>query len=138
VADNKAEPDEHFDVQLQNSQGATISDDNGRVIITEGLLTKTSQTKKGNAEIEASRNKVPFDVRVSGNPTNTQFKLEVESGKEESIAILVTDVQGKIIQKLQAHHPFQPIYLGANYKTGVYFAQVIQGNERRTVKLIKF
>jgi hypothetical protein len=131
VADNKSEPNEYFDVQLHTPTGATIGDNNGRVTITESLLTRVLTNKVGSADNS-------LDVKVSSNPTNTQFRLQVISTKENLITIQVSDVQGKIIERLQAKHPFQPIHLGANYKAGVYFAQVIQGNERKTVKLIKF
>ena len=135
VADNKSEPDEYFDVQLHIPIGATINDNNGRVIITESLLTRMNIS---NGKIKENINKGHFDVRVSNNPTHTQFRLDVETNKEEIVAIQISDVQGRIIQRIQANHPFQPIYLGTNYRTGVYFAQVIQGTSIKTVKLIKF
>jgi hypothetical protein len=78
-----------------------------------------------------------FDVSVSSNPSHSQFRLDIQSNKEEPVTIQISDVQGKIIQSIQAHHPFQPIYLGTNYRTGIYFAQVMQGVDRKTVKLIK-
>jgi hypothetical protein len=135
IADNKAEPNEYFDVELYTSIGAALGDNNGRVTITESLLTRVV-TGKVTGDIEPADNS--FDVKVSSNPTNTQFRLQVISNKESLINIQVSDVQGKIIERLQAKHPFQPIYLGAKYKTGVYFVQVIRGNERKTLKLIKF
>lgn len=137
IPDNKAEPDEYFDVQLQTPAGATISDNNGRVTITESLMTRSSSSN-GIISESNSNPKDEFDVRVSGNPSSTHFRLDIVSKKEELITIQVSDAQGKRIQILQAKHPFQPLYLGTNYRPGVYFAQVIQGNNRKTVKLIKF
>lgn len=135
VADNKSEPDEYFDVQLHTPVGATIDDDNGRITITESLLTRTAPSQYSGKEIS---DKDHFDLRVSSNPTRTQFRLDIESKSGELATIQVSNVQGKIIQRIQAKHPFQPVYLGANYRPGVYFALLIQGNNRKTVKLVKF
>ena len=135
IADNKAEPDEYFDVQLHTPIGAIISDNTGTVTITEGLLTRLNTS---GSKMRENNNNDHFDVRVSNNPTHTQFRLDIETNKEETIAIQVSDVQGRIIQRIQANHPFQPVYLGTGYRPGVYFAQVMQGTSIKTVKLIKF
>ena len=55
---------------------------------------------------------------------------------DEVVKIAVYDAAGRKIQTLNARVS-ETIRFGKKLKTEVYFAEVIQGNKRRTVKLIK-
>jgi hypothetical protein len=136
VTDNKPEADEYFDVELNTPQGATISDGIGRVIITENSIVIIDARMK---TATATENKTSnyFNVNVSSNPTDVQFRLQVESSATEKIAIQISDAQGRIIERIQGKLPSQAIYLGSRYRPGMYFARITQGSNRKTVKLIK-
>lgn len=76
-------------------------------------------------------------LRVKPNPTQGAFTLTIESPNTKDAATLkVLDVTGKIIeQKILAAN--QNIQLGGSYKPGLYYAEVVQGREKASVKLIK-
>jgi len=48
----------------------------------------------------------------------------------------VMDISGRIIETKNVTAD-QTIRIGDNYRAGIYLAEVIQGNERKIVKLVK-
>ena len=79
-----------------------------------------------------------LNVRVLSNPTYNFFKLKFESDKiKESITMKVVDINGRIIEVKQGIISDQIAEIGSTYYAGVYFAEVVQGTQRKVVKLIK-
>ena len=78
-----------------------------------------------------------FKVNVASNPATVQFRLQVESSTKEKILIQISDEQGRVIERIESKMSSQSIYLGNRYRPGIYFAQIIQGNNKKTVKLVK-
>ncbi len=79
-----------------------------------------------------------FNVKVFGNPTQTSFKLQLQSSDmNEKITVKVVDVTGRIIQVNDNLYSGAVIELGGNYGQGTYFAEVTQGYQRKVVKLVK-
>jgi hypothetical protein len=137
VVDNKPEADEYFDVELNTAQGATIGDANGRVTITENSIVIIDASRKAGVNAELDKGGNYFNVNVSNNPTGTQFRLQVESSNKEKLIVQISDVHGRIIERIGGKLPLQAIHFGNHYRPGIYFAQIIQGGNRKTVKLIK-
>jgi hypothetical protein len=138
VADNKLETDEYFDVQLDAPQGATISDGDGRVTITENNIVLSDGSRmKPEVNGDLDKTGAYFSVLVSSNPTNTQFRLQVESSATEKIMVQISDAQGRVIERIENKLSSQAIYLGNRYSPGIYFARIIQGGNSKTVKLVK-
>lgn len=125
--DNIAEPNEWFDVQLSDPQNATIADGTGSVTITEVLLTNTQMRKQ---------NGVSFDVTVSRNPTTDYFLLGVKTEDPELLQLRITDINGRLVEKRDKVTSLT-IAVGSRFQTGVYFAEIKQGANRKVVKLIK-
>jgi hypothetical protein len=138
VADNKPEGDEYFDLELNTASGATISDATGRVTITENsiVISDAARMKTGNAT-ELDKPGSYFKVNVASNPANIQFRLQVESSAKEKILIQISDAQGRVIERIESKMSSQSIYLGNRYRPGIYFATITQGNNSKTVKLVK-
>ncbi|MEO6327349.1 MAG: ExeM/NucH family extracellular endonuclease [Ginsengibacter sp.] len=78
-----------------------------------------------------------FSVKVSPNPSATNFKLQVESNSNEPINIRVVDVSGRVLKVITKTYKYQVITLGDGYTAGSYFAEVTQGKDHTVVKLIK-
>ncbi|MFN4286154.1 MAG: HYR domain-containing protein [Lacibacter sp.] len=79
-----------------------------------------------------------FDVQVLGNPTQHQFGLRVISSDVNSkITVRITDVNGRVVEVQQNLYSGQLLQLGGNYAPGVYFAEAIQGTERKVLRLVK-
>ena len=48
----------------------------------------------------------------------------------------VMDISGRIIETKNVASN-QSVRIGDNYRAGMYFAEILQGNERKIVKLVK-
>jgi hypothetical protein len=92
-------------------------------------------TKEG-TETAASTEEV-LKVTVMPNPSTTYFTLKLESKYETPVNLRVMDGAGRVIDarsKLGANSTLQ---IGHNYSSGTYYAELIQGNTRKVVQLIK-
>jgi len=78
-----------------------------------------------------------FEVKVVNNPTVNYFTLNISSTRNENISVRVSDVHGRIIEVKENMSQSQVLRLGAHYSSGVYFAEVTQGKDRKVLKLIK-
>lgn len=79
-----------------------------------------------------------WDITVMPNPTYGEFKLVVVSDDHDSpIQIRLSDISGKKIENRSGIIPGQTITLGGNYIKGVYIAEIIQGDKRKNIKLVK-
>ncbi len=78
-----------------------------------------------------------FTITVMPNPSTNDFTLHITGNRAEPIMIRIMDISGKemSITKLNGRVAYNR--LGGNLKAGTYFAEVIQGNNRQVVKLIK-
>ena len=81
-----------------------------------------------------------FDVQVMNNPSspNVPFKVKVlSSNKAEAIQLRVMDVNGKIIETRDGIQYGQIFEIGKNYHAGLYFIQVVQGDQRKVKRILK-
>ena len=76
-------------------------------------------------------------VKALPNPSPSYFTLIIQSGRSETIDIRVYDVTGRVIETRRKLPALGPIKLGNNYRPGTYFAEVIHGSQRTTLKLVK-
>jgi hypothetical protein len=78
-----------------------------------------------------------FNVKVLGNPSATAFKLKLESNDlKQKISMRVVDETGRVIEVKQNLAAGQIVEL-TSYKQGLYFAELVQGDQRRIVRLVK-
>ena len=77
-----------------------------------------------------------FQVRIIPNPTNNYFTLDVETGSSEKIIVIIHDVLGRKVKHIE-NGQSQLIRFGEDLKVGIYLATVRQGNNTRTIKLVK-
>jgi hypothetical protein len=82
-------------------------------------------------------NVIPLTVKVAPNPTSFYFTLGFQSGSSEKMKLIVTDVTGRIIEQRSDVPANSTLQLGSRYHFGVYFAEIVQGKERVTLRLIK-
>jgi uncharacterized delta-60 repeat protein len=67
----------------------------------------------------------------------TQFTNLQWSGTGKAVTIIITDIQGKLVEKRTGLASNGTIMTGHNFKPGVYFAEIVQGAEKRVLKLVK-
>ena len=78
-----------------------------------------------------------FTVTAMPNPSTCDFTLHITGNCAEPIMIRIMDISGKEMSITKLKGKVAYTTLGGNLKSGTYFAEVIQGNNRQTVKLIK-
>jgi hypothetical protein len=102
-----------------------VSDNN-----SSNLVSVTG--KKGKkATAEALR------VTVSPNPSTAYFVLNIQSSSVEPIQLKVSDAVGRVIENKAGLSASSSLRTGHNFQPGIYYAELIQGNRRVLVKLVK-
>jgi hypothetical protein len=96
----------------------------------------------GQTRLSPTNPKIPasissFNVKAIPNPTEHQFTLYLEGATAEKVQIVVYDAIGRQVKKIENGDVTGPIRFGEDLKTGVYFVEVRQGTNRKTIKLIK-
>lgn len=76
-------------------------------------------------------------VVVMPNPTSTYFTLKLVSKSDLPVNIKVVDAAGRLVEGKAKQAANSTLQLGHNYATGNYFAEFIQGNQRKVVQLMK-
>ena len=79
-----------------------------------------------------------FDATAYPNPFASNFKLDIKTSNEATIQVKVYDLLGKLIEN-QILEPTQVegLEVGANYPSGVYNVIVSQGEDVKTLRVIK-
>jgi hypothetical protein len=85
----------------------------------------------GDAELDFAANAFP-------NPYTDQFNLQVNTDSDELISYKVYDMLGKLIEADEFDYTaLETKEFGRNYPAGVYNIIVSQGEERKTLRIIK-
>lgn len=85
----------------------------------------------------ATESPVTLDVTAMPNPTTTYFSLVLKSKVDKTIAVRVTDAFGKPVEVRQNIAAGTTLRMGEGWGAGVYFVEVIQGDQRKTLKVVK-
>jgi hypothetical protein len=108
----------------------------GNVAVRSAVTTGASPIVR-NIPLETTSD-LKIGLTVAPNPTQNYSNIKLESSNtREPIVVRVTDQFGRTIEVKKGLSAGQTIQLGAGYKVGMYFVELIQGEERRQVKLIK-
>ncbi|MBN8643543.1 MAG: T9SS type A sorting domain-containing protein [Flavobacteriales bacterium] len=97
-------------------------------------------TTPGNTRVNVDNSKpeLEFQVNAAPNPFGDYFSLNVTSSSEEMIQIKVYDLLGKLIEdKSISSEDIEELQLGTDFPSGVYNVIVSQGNELKSLRLIK-
>lgn len=79
-----------------------------------------------------------FGVTVLPNPSQTGFSLQVNSSMAlEKVTIRISDAAGRVIETFTNVSAGSVVHVGANYQRGVYMAEISQGTNRKSYKLVK-
>jgi hypothetical protein len=103
---------------------------------TDAAVTAASKvTVEKNIEKIAPVSKL--DVSVMPNPSTDNFEMVINSSDANPVMIRVSDISGRIVETHERITSTGILRLGQAWKGGTYFAEVIQGDQRKVVKLIK-
>jgi uncharacterized repeat protein (TIGR03803 family) len=142
IADNLLEPSEQFYVEFGKPVNAAIGKSTGTVTILDGVSLNSTIVTTSNAHqqfVNEEQQIAPqFILNASPNPSSSQFILKIESDNtKEILKLRVVDVLGKVIEVKNNVFVGQTLQIGSNYRPGVYFAELTQGNNKKQLKLIK-
>ena len=99
----------------------------------------TTPFTKGNAIYtikEATSIADIFEPVVFPNPSVSDFKLLVKTKNNDKSNIAIKDVQGRQIRRLTARS-YETISFGNWLTPGTYFIEVRQGNQLKTLRIVK-
>jgi hypothetical protein len=76
-----------------------------------------------------------LNVSVYPNPSSVDFTFDLSSLSDEQVTITIFDLTGR---QLETHKVTDKYFqCGENLRTGIYFAEIIFGENRKLVRLIK-
>jgi hypothetical protein len=129
LPDAITEPNEIFEVTLSKpSSPVAIGTGTSRVTIINGGITSVVDPLSLSQELL---------VTVNPNPATNRFRLSSVTGNKAPLQIRVFDNLGRIVEVRNNVPANSAIYLGQNLRAGVYYIEAVQGDERRSVKVIK-
>ncbi|MCW3094059.1 MAG: Por secretion system C-terminal sorting protein, partial [Ferruginibacter sp.] len=76
-------------------------------------------------------------VNVMPNPTTTFFNVIIKGRDASPVTVRVMDVYGRLIQLHEKIGAFSTLQIGDKWPGGTYFVEVLQGGERKVIKVIK-
>ncbi|MGI8583121.1 MAG: proprotein convertase P-domain-containing protein [Chitinophagaceae bacterium] len=79
-----------------------------------------------------------LQVNVTPNPAVDVFRIRVTSSSNAPIVMRIMDAAGIVRSTTSSMAKGSFLTVGRDLKSGTYYAEVIQGNQRKMVKLIKF
>ena len=89
------------------------------------------------AEQEVAETKNGLSVKATPNPSSSRFTIVTSSKSDKPLQVIVTDAAGRVIEKRNNIAPNGTLYIGQSFRAGSYSIQVIQGDEKQTIKLVK-
>ncbi|HVD97319.1 MAG TPA: T9SS type A sorting domain-containing protein, partial [Cytophagaceae bacterium] len=92
----------------------------------------TCRTGAGENDLEI----VADIIDILPNPSETNFNLIVHSQQDKTIEIIVTDINGQIVQQ-GTSKTNEPYLFGNDFSAGVYVVKVINGEKIKTYKVVK-
>ncbi len=78
-----------------------------------------------------------LQVQAWPNPGTEYFELRFAGEMNQPIQVRISDITGRPMENYRLANPAMPLRVGSSWRTGTYFVEVIQGNDRKTIKLIK-
>jgi hypothetical protein len=76
-------------------------------------------------------------ITAAPNPSSAQFSLVIKSNDNTPVTVRVIDVYGKMIYMASKISANTNLQLGQSWLPGTYFAEILQGDQRRMVRLVK-
>lgn len=100
-------------------------------------VTNSAAAKQ--AAIELQEEKLPgkLQARILPNPSTTNFRLVLSGGDKRSLRVNVLDVVGKTLEKYPNVPSNSTLSFGQSLPNGIYFVEIIQGSEKKLIKVIK-
>jgi hypothetical protein len=107
----------------------------GKCTSTCGLITNAKISLLDKTIVEPVE-PVEFTVKAFPNPTNNQFNLVLEGGNNEKVEVIVYDMLARRVKRIEKNTD-QLIVFGEEFPAGEYLVLIRQGDNAKTLNLIK-
>ncbi|MBX2939049.1 MAG: T9SS type A sorting domain-containing protein, partial [Ferruginibacter sp.] len=108
----------------------------GNTRIVQVKLPECAASGDAPAYVHAPTLNKELEVSIFPNPSNGAFNFLTRTNSNEKMRLSITDIQGRKMSGINIL-PNQTHALGADLKPGIYFAEIIQGNQRIIRKILK-
>jgi len=76
-------------------------------------------------------------ITVQPNPSQSEFTLITRSKSDHALIIRLMDAQGRVVETVKGASANGTVQVGGKLLPGIYFAEVLQGKQKKVLKLIK-
>lgn len=76
-------------------------------------------------------------LSASPNPSNSYFTITLQSPVKSTVTLTVVDEAGRVVETRRGEFSNSSIQIGHQYRKGVYYVKVVQGNNSSVIKLLK-
>ncbi|MBL0884594.1 MAG: T9SS type A sorting domain-containing protein, partial [Chitinophagaceae bacterium] len=99
---------------------------------TENKAIAMIETVKGTPSTEES-----LKVTVMPNPSASVFTIKLQSKYDAPVQMRITDATGRAVESRANLGANSTVQVGASFISGTYYAEFIQGSQRKVVQLMK-
>ena len=132
---------EEFEVKLKDAENATLESSwGGRREADVYILNSSSSYHNstiGLSETGLTEQSLSLQVKVLPNPSRNYFQLNITGNAQGAIRLRITDIMGRVMEERKLEGMTPQIKVGENWINGTYILEVIQGEERKTIQLVK-
>lgn len=140
-----------YNVVVKDSKGCTsapvpVTIADGTVACMQGRIggnTSNNNSNRVGSAVEInplSKTALSTSLSIQAYPNpsapSSDFTLDVHGNSTDRVMIFVTDILGRRCYQAQGNAN-QQYKLGNNFKSGIYFVQVLQGDNVQTIKIVK-
>jgi hypothetical protein len=132
--DGIVDGDKQFYVQLSKPHNAELFKGNAYVYIWDA---NTYYLSKSAAVLDKQAEAVQLTAKAFPNPSNTHFTIKTQGKAGEKINVRIMDALGRIVETKSNVPVNGSLVLGHSYRPGMYYAEIVQGSQKVTLKLVK-
>jgi hypothetical protein len=132
--DGIVDGDKQFYVQLSKPHNAELFKGNAYVYIWDA---NTYYLSKSAAVLDKQAEAVQLTAKAFPNPSNTHFTIKTQGKASEKINVRIMDALGRIVETRNNVPVNGSLVLGHSYRPGMYYAEIVQGSQKVTLKLVK-
>lgn len=138
-SDNQNEGNEYFKVLLSLNRkmiSAVKFGDSVGVVTIVNVSGLSSEVNANNGKAIQEMQSEKLSVKASPNPSSSYFTLQVQTSSNAPVNLIVTDASGRVMES-KTVFANRSLQIGSNYRPGVYYAELVQNDQKVVVKLLK-
>ena len=109
---------------------------NSTIVISGSNSITTTTSQKTGIEESAISALIDFDVNVYPNPGGSIFNLQITGDDNLPADVKLINDLGQIIKRIKITG--NTLRFGNDLKAGIYIVEVVQGTNKKAIKLVKF